>query len=226
MGIGRLSIPPCISPQQQRQKVHNSKVFEYFSIHCIYTISEQHQDLTDNHIFRYNLFFVSFSRTGIQVRFCAYREKFTKMNSGPFYADQLWGKEAYNVATVKELFTKLNKLMNCKDFLHLSHHRLARFYHVSLLHSFLSSISLFYPFLLLSVSKGQMFPADTLVPHWYSALTLAQSCAVVSASSDHTEIRHGACTEVLEGAWKIKGSENYERNGKERTDRKAYMDTI
>lgn len=145
------------------------------------------------------------------------------MNAGPFYADQLWDKEADNVATVKELFTKLNKLMNCKDFLHLSYRRLARFSHVLLLHSFSSSISLFHPFLLLSISKGQMFPADTVAPHWYSALTLAQSCAAVSASSDHTEIRHGACTEVLEGAWKIKGSENYERNGKERTDRKAYM---
>lgn len=30
--------------------------------------------------------------------------------------------------------------------------------------------------------------------------------------------------EVLEGAWRIKGSENYERNSKERTDRKAHTD--
>lgn len=65
---------------------------------------------------------------------------------------------------------------------------------------------LLHPFLPLSISKGQMFPADTVALHWYSALTLAQSRAAVSASSDHTEIRHGEYTEGLEGVWRIKGS--------------------
>lgn len=35
--------------------------------------------------------------------------------------DQLWCKGAYNIATVKTLFTDMNKLMNDKDFLQLFH---------------------------------------------------------------------------------------------------------
>lgn len=40
--------------------------------------------------------------------------------------------------------------------------------------------------LLLSISKGQMFPAVTVALHWHSALNLAKSQGALSASSNHT----------------------------------------
>lgn len=82
------------------------------------------------------------------------------------------------------------------------------------------SIPLPHTFFSPSVLKGQTFPAVTTVAHWYSALNLAESRTAVSASSDHTEIRHGARHRGRRGAQRIKGSENCEGNGEERTDKK------
>lgn len=82
----------------------------------------------------------------------------------------------------------INKILSCSCFSppYLSLYSLPLSYSLSL------SPSLF---LSPSISKGQMFPAVTVVLHWYSALNLAKSQAAVSASSNHT---HQSDTEHTE----------------------------
>lgn len=107
--------------------------------------------------------------------------------------------------------------MNCGEFL-------------SSLSFFSGSISLSFPISfspsLLSISKGQMFPAVTVAPHWYSALNLAESRAAVyicfrrphrNLTRKRARRERGREREPT-GPRRIKGSENYEGNGKERTD--------
>lgn len=54
----------------------------------------------------------------------------------------------------------------------------------------LTSISILSLYLTLSISKGQMLPAVTVAPHWYSALNLAKSKAAVSTCCNQTAIWH------------------------------------
>ncbi len=98
-------------------------------------------------------------------------------------------------------------LFCCSPYLHLQSHPLS------------------YAFSL-SISKGQMFPAVTVALHWYSALNLAKSQTAVSASSNHTAIWHTEHTErEEEKAWRIKGTEKYERqrDSKKERDRQTCM---
>lgn len=112
------------------------------------------------------------------------------MKSGLFKVDHLWCKAPYNVTAIKE-----NQQTKKQDFLHLFHHNLFITLHFSAsTRTLLYSLPLPHPFLSPSVLKGQTFPAVTIVPHWYSAVNLAESRTAVSASSDHTEIRHGVRT--------------------------------